>query len=170
VEVVELDPLSAQQSSELADGEQQPWGAVAEALSWREKQRHVGIRDADGRLLAVAGSLLLDVEVDGASAFPVLGIGGVLVRPSARGGGLVAPLLGALLAPPADGLATRAMLFCRPPLRAMYAKFGFAELSAEVTAEQPAGPIAMPLSTMWRPLRNGANWPPGCVEVRGLPF
>jgi predicted GNAT family N-acyltransferase len=170
MDVVELDRLTPQQSSDLAAGEREPWGGVAEALSWREKDRHVGIHGPGGQLLAAAGSVLVEVEVDGAGDFSVLGIGGVFVTPSARGEGLVAPLLEALLAVPADGSVARAMLFCREPLSAMYAKFGFAEIAAVVTAEQPAGAIEMPLCAMWRPLSDGVSWPPGRVEVRGLPF
>jgi hypothetical protein len=170
VDVVELDRFTQQQSSELAAGELEPWGGSAEALSWREKDRHVGTYGSDGRLLAAAGSVVVEVEVDGAGAFAVLGIGGVFVTRDAREGGLVAPMLDALLVAPEDGAVDRAMLFCRPPLMALYRKSAFAEVSATVTVAQPDGRIEMPLRTMWRPLRDRASWPAGRVEVLGLPF
>lgn len=178
VEIVELEPLTPQQTSELHAGELEPWGAVAETLAWREKDRHVGVHGSDGRLLAVAGSVIVEIDVDGAGVFAVLGIGGVFVTPSARGRGLVSALLERLLVP--DGVLVpgvlvpkgveHAMLFCRAPLRALYRKSAFAEVGATVTAAQPDGRIEMPLRTMWRPLRDRASWPGGPVDVLGLPF
>ncbi len=120
--------------------------------------------------------MLVEIDVDGTGAFGVLGIGGVFVTPSARGRGLVSPLLERLLVPdrvlvaPAERAVDRAMLFCRPPLMALYGKSAFVEVSATVTASQPEGRIEMPLRAMWRPLRDHASWPAGPVAVRGLPF
>jgi predicted GNAT family N-acyltransferase len=171
VEIVELAAITPQMWTELAAGEQEPWGRIAEALSWREKDRLIGLRGPDGQLLAVAGSLIAEVEVDGAGAFAVLGIGSVFVTPSARGRGLVARMLEVLLSPPQQGhAADRAMLFCREPLMALYRKSGFAEVRALVSAEQPDGPIEMSMRAMWRALGDGVSWPPGSVAVRGLPF
>jgi hypothetical protein len=62
------------------------------------------------------------------------------------------------------------MLFCRPELVALYRGFGCEEIAAPVWADQPGGRIEMPLAAMWRPLRDGAEWPSGRVDVRGLPF
>jgi hypothetical protein len=71
----------------------------------------------------------------------------------------------------AEGLGPeRAMLFCRPELVALYRRRGFVEIDAPVWVDQPGGRIEMPLAAMWRPLRAGAEWPPGRVDVRGLPF
>jgi hypothetical protein len=64
----------------------------------------------------------------------------------------------------------RAMLFCRRDLVGLYRRVGFAQIEAPVWADQPDGRIEMPLPAMWRPLRNGADWPPGRVDVHGLPF
>jgi hypothetical protein len=62
------------------------------------------------------------------------------------------------------------MLFCREALVAMYERFGFRLIEAPVTAAQPGGRVEMPLRAMWRPLREGAAWPPGPVAVLGEPF
>jgi hypothetical protein len=93
VQRVELDEVTGRQWCELVGDEPEPWGGVAEGMVWREKQRHVGIRAPDGRLVALAGAVRADVEVDGAPIFQVLGIGGVFVARSARGRGLTATLL-----------------------------------------------------------------------------
>jgi hypothetical protein len=63
-----------------------------------------------------------------------------------------------------------AMLFCAEWNVALYAHFGFREIAAPVTVDQPGGPKAMSDHAMWRPLREGATWPDGPVRVRGLPF
>jgi hypothetical protein len=44
------------------------------------------------------------------------------------------------------------------------------ELIWRNSADQPTGRIEMPMVTMWRPLRDAAKWPPGRIDVRGLPF
>ena len=71
----------------------------------------------------------------------------------------------------AEGLGPeRAMLFCRPELVAVYRGLEFVEIAAPVWADQPGGRIEMPMAAMWRALRDRAEWPPGRVDVRGLPF
>jgi predicted GNAT family N-acyltransferase len=171
VTVVALERVTEQQWDELIAGESEPWGGgIAERLSWREKTRNVGIRARDGRLLAVAGTVRSDVQVAGGARFEVLGVGGVFVARNARGGGLVARLLDVLLAIPPEAGPDRAMLFCRPQLVGMYRKFDFREITDPVWAEQPAGAVCMPLCAMWRPLRAGAAWPAGRVDVLAPPF
>jgi hypothetical protein len=64
----------------------------------------------------------------------------------------------------------RAMLFCRPELVALYRRLAFVEIAAPVWADQPQGRVQMPMPAMWRALREGAGWPAGGVDVRGLPF
>jgi GNAT superfamily N-acetyltransferase len=170
MELVELDEVTGRQWDELVGGEPEPWGGSAEELTWCEKRRHVGIRAPDGRLVALAGAVLSDVEVDRAAGFQVVGVGGVFVTRSARGRGLVATLLEGLLDDAALDGPERAMLFCRPALLGLYGKLGFQEIHAPVWAAQPGGRIEMPLSAMWRALRPSALWPTGRVDVCGLPF
>ncbi|HWX74862.1 MAG TPA: GNAT family N-acetyltransferase [Solirubrobacteraceae bacterium] len=173
MELVELQDVGEGQWRELIGEEREAWGGgPAEALTWSEKQRYVGVRSREGALLALAGSVQAEVEVERGGSFQVLGICAVFVTASARGRGLVARLLERLLAPagaPAPAPAI-AMLFCRAGLVGMYEKLGFAEIDAPVWADQPGGAVEMPLSAMWRPLRAGARWPAGRVRVRGLPF
>lgn len=170
MELIELDTITAQQWNELVAGEHQPWGGSAEGLAWAEKQRCVGLRTAGGGLVAVGGAMIAEIDVDAAERFQVVGIGGVFVTQGERGHGLVWQLLAALLEIATDMGPDRAMLFCRAQLTALYVRRAFAEIPGPVWAQQPDGRTEMPLRAMWRPLREGAEWPEGRVEVRGLPF
>ncbi|MGO9490228.1 MAG: GNAT family N-acetyltransferase [Solirubrobacteraceae bacterium] len=169
MQAIELQGVGVGEWDSLQAGEHQPWGGIAEGLSWAEKDRHVGVRGADGELLALAGALQAEVSVEGES-FPVVGIGGVIVKLSARGQGL-ARLVVAEILRVAEGLGPEyAMLFCRSELAGLYERFDFRSIAAPVSAAQPEGRIVMPLGAMWRPLAPGARWPDGPVEVRGEPF
>jgi GNAT superfamily N-acetyltransferase len=170
VELVELAELTEHDWAGLIDGEDQPWGALGEQLQWREKDRYVGLRGGDGRLLAVAGAAIAEVVVEQAGSFQVVGLGGLFVTRSARGRGFIAKLAGPLLQIAADMGPDRAMIFCRPELLATYRRLAFAEIPDPVRVDQPDGRVEMPLAAMWRGLRDGASWPTGRVDVRGLPF
>jgi predicted GNAT family N-acyltransferase len=170
MELVELGALTDDDWAVLVDDEPDPFGPVGAGLEWRPKDRHVGLRAPDGRLVAVAGAAVVTVDVEAVGAFEVVGLGSVIVTRSVRGRGLMSTLIDPLLRV-AEGLGPdRAMLFCRPELVALYRGFGCEEIDAPVWADQPGGRIEMPLAAMWRPLRDGAEWPPGRVDVRGLPF
>lgn len=170
MQLAELAALSEQDWAELIAGEERPWGATGEALQWRNKDRHVGLRTSDGRMAAAAGAVIVEVDVEGAEGFDVVGVGGVFVTGSLRGRCLTGRLLPLLLGIAETMGPDRAMLFCRPELVGLYARHGFTEIAAPVSADQPDGRITMPMRAMWRPLRPSAGWPPGRVDVRGLPF
>jgi predicted GNAT family N-acyltransferase len=170
VELVELGALTEQDWGELQAGEHEPFGPVGSGLAWRPKDRHVGLRTPDGRLVAVGGAVVAAIEIEGSQGFDVVGLGSVIVTRSLRGRGLMAMLVEPLLRL-AEGLGPeRAMLFCRLELVALYRRLEFVEITAPVWADQPEGRIEMPMVAMWRALRDGAEWPPGRVDVRGLPF
>ncbi len=170
MDVVEIGQVSDAEAAELLDGEQAPWGAVGEALEWQPKDRRLGIRDEDGRLVATAGTVLAEVSVTGAAPFQVVGLGGLFVTKRARGTGLLERLAGPLIEL-AQGLGPEfAMLFCRPELLARYRALDFTEIEGPVWVQQPQGPIEMPMPSMWRALHGGGVWPAGRVEVHGLPF
>lgn len=169
VELVEFGALSVRQWIELTGREPAPFGAASAELEWRPKQRHVGLR-LDGRLVAVAGATVATVSVEGSGSFDVVGLGGLIITPSARGQGLMVTLMDGL-ARLAEGLGPdRAVIFCRDGLVALYARRGYAAITAPVWVDQPGGRIEVPLHTMWRPLRGAPGWPPGRVDVDGLPF
>ena len=171
LERVELGPLTERDWEELAAGEHEPFGPVGSKLTWRPKDRHIGLRAPDGRLVAVAGAVVADVEVDRAGGFQVVGLGSLIVTRSMRGKGLMTDVVDPLLRL-AEGMGPpRAMIFCRPDLVALYTRIGFIEITDPVWADQPGGRIEIPLSAMWRPLRAGVPpWPAGRVDVCGEPF
>jgi predicted N-acetyltransferase YhbS len=170
MEVVAIDPPGEREWEQLIDGEEQPWGPAGEGLKWAEKERHVGVRDAHGRLLATAGATRVRVRVGGSEELDVVGIGGLFVTHSMRGRGLLHPLARAVLQIAREMGPEHAMLFCRPELVPVYARLGFELIGARVLAEQPAGAVVVPLEAMHLTLAPGAVWPEGEVHVLGLPF
>jgi hypothetical protein len=62
------------------------------------------------------------------------------------------------------------MLFCRPVRLAFYQRLGWRLIEARVTADQPEGPVTMPLLACWTPLTPGATMPMGELHVEDLPF
>jgi predicted GNAT family N-acyltransferase len=170
VEFVELAALAEQDWDAVVAGEHQPFGSVGAGLAWRTKDRHFALREQDGRLLALAALVGVAVEIEGAGGLDVVGLGGVIVTPSERGRGLMFKVVEPVLALAEEMGPEHAMLFCRPELVAVYRRLGFEEITAPVRADQPAGPVEMPMRAMWRALRAGAAWPPGRVNVHGLPF
>jgi predicted GNAT family N-acyltransferase len=170
VELVQLGPLTEQDWTDLVGSEHEPFGAMGAGIVWRPKDRHVALRAPDGRLVAAAGVVVAAIEIAGAAGFKVVGVGSVIVTRSLRGQGLLSRLVEPLMRLAEEMGPDRAMLFCRPELVALYRRWGFVEIAAPVGADQPDGRIEMPQAAMWRPLRHGAEWPPGRVDVVGLPF
>jgi GNAT superfamily N-acetyltransferase len=171
MELVELGAMSASDWEILLAGEEDPFPPFGPDFEWLEKDRHIGLQDDDGRPIAVGGASVVDVEVEGAGAFEVVGVGSVVVTRARRGEGLMTRVFDALLELAAGMGPERAMLFCRPDLECLYTKWDFEAIDAPVWADQPGGRVEMPQTAMWRPLRDDvAGWPPGRVDVRGLPF
>lgn len=164
----ELDGMRPGDWGGLIDGERSPWGP-GEDLSWANKDRHVGIRDEQGRLLAHAGAVIAHVRI-GAERFPVVGIGGVIVTHRLRGTGLARAVIEEILRVAEQMGPARAMLFCQPGLTSLYGRFGFQVIQADVSADQPTGPIDMPVPAMWLAIDGSAEWLPGRVAVLGEPF
>jgi predicted GNAT family N-acyltransferase len=170
MEFVELVELTGRDWADVVAGEHEPFGPEGGELAWREKDRHFALRADDGRLLALAATVPVAIEIDGAQSFEVVGLGGVIVTRSERGQGLMAKVVEPVLSLARDMGPDKAMLFCRSGLVPVYGRLGFVEITAAVWAEQPRGPVKVPMSAMWRALHAGATWPAGSVDVLGLPF
>ena len=169
MELFEFAWLTEEQRAELEGEEEDPWDGAGIGLEWRPKERHVGLRDDSGRLIANAGLLVAEVEVGG-RRFPVVGLGGVIVNADHRGRGLSLRVVQAALER-ATGLGPEFMLlFCHENRSGLYRRFGFEEVGAEVLVEHDGGHVVMPMRTMWRALLSQARWPAGRVVLLGLPF
>ncbi|GAA0589155.1 GNAT family N-acetyltransferase [Streptomyces crystallinus] len=157
----------ADQNEILGDGAD-PFGVADAGLTWLPKEDHFGVHH-EGRLVAHAGLLPLPMSVGGVEA-QVMGVGGVAVAPDLRGHGLARLVVGAAV----DHARTRgprhALLFCRPPLVALYRRLGWRTLDRDVEVEQPAGPVVMPLRTMWIPLHDDEPWPEGPARLLSYPM
>src|SRR5947199_5927360 len=78
-------PASAR--ADLIGDEEDPFEMTRVTMQFRPKERHVGLRDEAGRLVAATGTVMSEVTV-GRRSFPVAGIGGVIVVAAQRGRGL----------------------------------------------------------------------------------
>jgi predicted GNAT family N-acyltransferase len=173
MELVEFGRLTAARRAELEGEESDPFEVSGVTLQFRPKERHVALQDDDGRLIASAGMVLVEVEVAD-RRFPVIGLGGVIVNAGHRGRGLARRVVEAALVRAGECSPARppdfALLFCLPDRVGLYLRLGFAEISDEVQVNQPEGFVPMPLRAMWRALRDGASWPEGPVFLQSLPF
>ena len=169
LELVELegDHRDAERA-ELHDGEENPFESSHLGIAWVDHERRLVIRDG-GRMIASAGLIIAPVQVQD-ETFDVVGFGGVIVTRTRRGQGLARRVMEAAIADAAELGPERGLLFCRPDRAGLYSKLGFAKVDAPVEVGQTQGRAAMPLDTMWRPLRPGATWPAGPVSLPGLPF
>ena len=169
MDVVEFGPMTDEYRHALEGDEFDPFDVAGVTLHFRAKERHVGLRDASGQLVASTGMVLSDVDVDG-ERFPVVGLGGVIVSATHRGRGLGRRVVEEALAT-AQRLGPRfAILFCHEDRAGLYRKLGFVEIPDDVWVQQPVGHAPMTQRTMWISLHGPSTWPPGEVIVRSLPF
>jgi GNAT superfamily N-acetyltransferase len=169
VEIIEFGPLTPELRAELEGDEHDPFDAEGVDLHFRPKDRHVALRDHDGRLVASTGMLVVDVDI-AAERIPVVGFGGVFVAADHRGRGLARQVIRAALARAQTMGPAFALLFCLPSRAGLYLKLDFARITAPVSVEQPDGLREMPQHAMWHALAPGQAWPPGPVTLRSLPF
>jgi predicted N-acetyltransferase YhbS len=169
VEIVDFGRLTAEQRAELEGDERDPFDAAGITLRFRPKDRHVAVQDGDGRLLASAGMLLIDVDV-GDERIPAVGLGAVIVAAPYRGRGLARRVVQAALARARTMGPAFVILFCHADRAGLYRRLGFAQITSPVFVQQPDGFREMPQLTMTHALREDAAWPAGRVVVRSLPF
>jgi predicted N-acetyltransferase YhbS len=156
-----LDTLPDGFFETLIDGEADPFEVGDDPTRWRKKELHTVLYEGD-RAIAHVGLTLAAVEI-GEHRFQVTGVGGVIVNRSYRGQGRLRPLFEAALARASTDLA---MLFCLAKNAPVYERFGFTRIEAPVVA----GGQDMGDEAMWKPLRAGATWPAGPVNLPQLPF
>ncbi|MEU6765051.1 GNAT family N-acetyltransferase [Streptomyces sp. NPDC046853] len=146
-----------------------PFGVAAAGLAWLQKEEHFGARHGD-RLVAHVGLLRLPVAI-GEVETEVVGVGGVAVAPDMQGRGPARTVLTAALDHARTMGPQHALLFCRPPLVALYQRLGWHLLERDVLVEQPESRVVtMPLRTMVTPLCDDAHWPSEPVRLFSLPM
>ncbi|MFE9426877.1 GNAT family N-acetyltransferase [Kitasatospora sp. NPDC006697] len=166
--ILDLAAYGPAEKRQVVGENEDPAGVAVTGLTWRLKERHVGIRDGE-RLVAHAGWVEVPVRV-GAGELRAAGIGAVAVAPELRRRGLAgAVVTAAMERAGAEGLEF-GLLFCWPRLVPLYGGLGWRPVAGEVLVEQPGGPAVMPMRTMWAPLADGAQWPEGAVRLLSLPF
>jgi GNAT superfamily N-acetyltransferase len=169
MEIVEYGPLTVGRRAELEGDEEDPFDAAGKPLQFRPKDRHVGLRGDDGRVVAQAGMVIAEAEVE-AVRFDVVGLGGVIVNQAYRGRGYAREVVEAAVSRARGFGPSFMLLFCFEDRAGLYRKLGFTEITDEVRVEQPGGYARMDQRAMWRALRPGAAWPPGAVTLHSLPF
>ena len=169
MELIEFGHMTAARREELEGDEDDPFDAAGGTLCFQRKQRHVGLRDDRGRLVASAGMLVVEVDVAG-ETFPVVGLGGVIVNAAHRGRGLARTVVDAAITRAATLGPHFMLLFCHADRAGLYGRLGFDEVEPPVLVQQPAGYAGMPMRTMRRALAQDASWPDGRLTVHGLPF
>ncbi len=170
MDVVEFGPLTDGLRAELEGDEEDPFDAAGNTLRWRPKDRHVALRGDDGHLVASAGLVLTEVQVDDGEPIPVVGIGGVFVAQANRGQGLGRRVITEVLARAAELGPDLALLFCHRNRAGLYERHDFVEVPPPVLVEQRDGRVEIPMVTMWRALREGAELPPGRMALLSRPF
>lgn len=148
------------------------FGVEDAAFRWRPKDYHF-ITEEGGRALSHVGVLKTVVRVGGREV-TVGGVGAVVTVPEAQGRHLVHEAMRRASVFMCAELGVEfGMLFCLPRLAPFYARQGWREVEAEVEIDQPDGKILWPYRIMVRPCGGGGGdraWPPGRVEVGGLPW
>jgi predicted N-acetyltransferase YhbS len=173
VELVKLGALSSEDWRQLEGDEADPWDArrMPFRLNWRPKDKHVVIRGDDGRLIAAAGVLIAEIEIEGGAHVEVVGLGSVIVAAAHRGEGVGARVIAEALRMAETLGPDITLLFCQPDRAGLYTRYGFFEVTDPVLVPSPdGGQVTMPIVTMWKPLREGAVLPRGQVTLVGDPF
>jgi GNAT superfamily N-acetyltransferase len=169
MEIVDLGRLTDGQRADLEGGEDDPFDGAGVSLRFRPKDRHVVMRESDGRLVASAGLTVAEIEVAG-ERIPVVGLGGVFVNADRRGRGLARQIVEEALARARTMGPPFVILFCHADRVGLYVRLGFVEIDQPVSVRQPDGFATMPMRTMWRALHADTSWPDGPVLVDSLPF
>lgn len=169
MDLIDLPAFGPDDFDQVTGGEPDPFGTDHLGIEWLGKSDHLGLMD-DGRLIGHAGWVASSVRTAEEPERAVLGLGSVMLHADYRGHGVGAQLVeGAMMRMRSAGPAL-GVLFCRPERLDFYGRLGWIPLAGEVTVEQTAGRIVMPLRTCWTALVEGASLPGGDVRVMGLPF
>src|SRR5262245_3310022 len=124
----------------------------------------------DGRLVSHVGVLERTIRVGGQPRH-VGGVYSVMTRPTDRGRGHASAALERAAAFMRDELprAGHGLLLCIDERLRFYRRLGWERVPDPVVFDQPLGRHVNDINTMVLPLR-GRDWPPGEVDLCGLPW
>jgi predicted N-acetyltransferase YhbS len=168
--VIEFADLSAERRAQLWGSDPDPFEMAHDTMQWQVKHRHVGLEDAQGRLVACTGLAPTRIRAADRREHAAIGLGGVIVAQAHRGRGLARRIVGQALELAASLGPDLVMLFCLPSRVGLYERLGFSEVAPPVLVAQPGGPRPVSLIVMWRTLAPEARLPPTPVQVLTLPF
>jgi GNAT superfamily N-acetyltransferase len=163
IPVAETGPTLEQQ---LRDWFSDQFGHVS--YSWAEPD-YYGILTIEDEL---AGRLaVFDRKVSaGCDLVRVGGIGGVATREQFRRRGIASALLSRAAEFMKNDLRVEfGLLLCRTEVSPVYAKLGWIRADGPTTFSQPNGTTTYPNHTMILRLAE-RKWPPGSIDLRGLPW
>jgi aminoglycoside 2'-N-acetyltransferase I len=137
-------------------------------FTWAAPDYYV-ISEVGDELIGRLGIFDREVDVEGAR-IRVGGIGGVITKPEWRLRGVARDLLTRAAGFMREELGVDfALLLCRREVGPVYAKLGWASVAGPTIFMQPSGMATYPRDTM--ALRFTARpWPPGTIDMRGLPW
>lgn len=137
-------------------------------LVWSTPNWRVMLRRGDE---IVSGLMLVEREIRvGDRRVKVAGVGDVGTLPQWRRrgyAGLVLERAAAFMRAELD--ADFGHLFCVSSLVPYYGRFGWLRVEGPAHIQAPWGPAIFPEETMVLPLR-GTTWPPGEMDLKGLPW
>jgi GNAT superfamily N-acetyltransferase len=124
---------------------------------------------ADDLLVSIVGVLVRDVRV-GDQTVRLGGIGGVATLPEWRRMGLAGALLDESAGFMRDTLQVDfGFLICSEAKKPFYGRHGWIEMKAPVVFDQPGGKMSLNDTAMILPALK-SSWPPGPVDLCGLPW
>ena len=144
------------------------WGLVNYDYRWSDSDWHVMLH-VDGELVSYVGIVDRLGTVD-ERPVKLGGIGGVATVPEWRGRGLVSAALKDASAFMRDELHLEfGLLICDEATAPFYRRLGWQAVPGPLVFDQPGGKITFPDVTMVLPLA-GREWPPGTIDLCGLPW
>jgi GNAT superfamily N-acetyltransferase len=124
----------------------------------------------DDLLVSHVGIMERTIHVGGRPVH-VAGIRSVMTRPAQRGRGYASAGMVRAAQYVADELprAEHGLLLCLDIRVPLYSRLGWTVVPARTYFEQPEGRTASLVNTMVKPFR-GRPWPPGEIDLQGLPW
>jgi aminoglycoside 2'-N-acetyltransferase I len=166
IQIISVAEASSALDKELRKWFSEEFGRVR--WQWAEPD-YYGIMRVEKQL---AGRLaVFDRQVSaGGVIVKVGGIGGVATKPQFRHRAVASTLLSRAAEFMKNKLdAEFGFLLCRPEVSPVYAKTRWNRVEGPTTFSQPGGSETYPYYTMILPLA-GKDWPPGPIDMLGLPW